>query len=87
MNLRIHGYHAAADWLLCKIRSTRCAVALHLEDDDTLTTRLARNCRAPDSLVGVYRKDVRYSDMLDDLQAERERLLADKLRRRMAVAA
>ena len=74
MNLRIHGYHAAADWLLYKIRSAKGAVALHLEDDDTLTTRLARDCRAPDSLVGVYRKDVRYSDMLDDLRQLRDSL-------------
>ena len=74
MNLRIHGYHAAADWLLYKIRAAKGAIALHLEDDDTLTTRLASRCRATDSLVGVYGKDVRYSDMLDDLRTIRDNL-------------
>ena len=87
MNLILHGSHESADWLLYKLRARRGPVALHVEDNCDLTTRDARNCKGGESLLGVYRLPVDYVTLVADLQAERERLLADKLRRRMAVAA
>ena len=87
MNLILHGSHEAADWLLYKLRSRTGPLALHVEDNADLTTRDAKACKGGESLLGVYRKDAKYADLQADLQAERERLLADKLRRRMAVAA
>lgn len=72
MNLYTHGEHAAADWLLVKLRSRPGALAVHIEDDGQLTTREARRERGADSLVGVYRLPVRYGELVDDLSYLRE---------------
>lgn len=67
MNLLTHGPHACADAALYKIRAAREPVALHIEDDGALTARAARLCKADDTRIGVYRKGVRYSDLVADL--------------------
>lgn len=67
MNLLTHGPHACADAALYKISATREPVALHIEDDGALTARAARFCKSDDTRIGVYRKGVRYSDLVADL--------------------
>ena len=78
MNLLQHGPHRCADLLLYRIRGTREPIALHVEDDGQLTTRAARTCKADDSRAGVYRKGVRYSDLVADLSFIRDTLTETK---------
>jgi len=76
MNLKEHGAHASADWLLYKIRATPGAVALHMEDNADLTTRPARKCKGGDSLIGTYQRPVAYDARVKDLLFVRDEMLA-----------
>jgi sRNA-binding regulator protein Hfq len=67
LNLYKHGPHRCADALLYKLRATREAIAVHLEDGGDLTTRAARFDKAADSLIGTYRNGIRYTELVADL--------------------
>lgn len=76
MNLKTHGAHASADWLLYKIRATPRAIALHIEDGGDLTTRHASRCKGGESLIGTYQRPIAYDALVKDLMFVREELLA-----------